>query len=49
MGMDFVNPTAMTNAMDWIRENYGSVNGYLEQELGVGEAEKAALRDKFLQ
>ncbi len=49
MAMDQVNSETMTNALDWLKENYGSVNGYLEQELGVGETQRTALRDKFLQ
>ena len=48
MAMDQVSRKTMTNALDWLRENYGSVNGYLEQELGIGEAERTALKDKFL-
>lgn len=48
MAMDQVSVKTMTNALDWLRENYGSVNGYLEQELGVGEAERTILKDKFL-
>ena len=49
MAMDHVNLKTMTNALVWLKENYGSVEGYLEQELGVGEAERTALKDKFLQ
>ena len=49
MAMDRVSSETMTNALDWLRENYGSVNGYLEQELGMGETERNALRYRFLQ
>ena len=49
MTMDRVSLETMTNALDWMVENYGSVNGYLEQELGVGETERTTLRDRFLQ
>ena len=49
MAMDQVSLKTMTNALDWLRENYGSANGYLERELGIGEAERSALKDKFLQ
>ncbi|MBR3159847.1 MAG: tyrosine-protein phosphatase [Atopobiaceae bacterium] len=38
----------MTHAMDTLAERYGSVDGYLREELGVGEDERQALRDKFL-
>lgn len=48
MAMDQVRLKTMTNALDWLRESYGSVNGYLEQELGIGEAKRAALKDRFL-
>ena len=49
MAMDRVSLETMTNALDWMVENYGSVNGYFEQELGVGETERTTLRDRFLQ
>ncbi|MBR3326216.1 MAG: tyrosine-protein phosphatase [Atopobiaceae bacterium] len=46
--MDQVDPQYMTNALDWIKENYGSVKGYLTEELGVSEDELAQLQKKFL-
>lgn len=49
MAMDQVNRSTMTCALEWLKETYGSVNGYLEQELGVGEAERIQLQDKFLE
>lgn len=38
----------MTHAMDVLTERYGSVDGYLREELGVGEGERSALRKRFL-
>lgn len=38
----------MTHAMDVLEEGYGSIEGYLRDELGVGAPELARLREKFL-
>lgn len=38
----------MNNARKALEEDYGSVEGYLAQALGVGEDERAILRGKFL-
>lgn len=38
----------LDNAFDQLRRDYGSVEGYLERELGVGPAEIAALRARML-
>jgi protein-tyrosine phosphatase len=46
---DQVFPQTMRNALDWMKENYGSVRGYITQELGVTDAEIAQLQDKFLE
>ena len=46
---DQVFPQIMTNALDWMRDNYGSVKGYITQELGVTDEEIAQLQDKFLE
>ena len=46
---DQVFPQTMTNALDWMKENYGSVRGYITSELGVTDAEIAQLQDKFLE
>ena len=35
-------------AMDWMKENYGSVIGYITDALGLSEAELDELREKFL-
>ena len=46
---DQVFPQTMTNALDWMKENYGSVRGYITQELDVTDAEIAQLQAKFLE
>ncbi len=46
--MDEVNPQYMINALDWLKENYGSVTGYITQELGVTSEQLETLREKFL-
>lgn len=38
----------LNNAYAALEERWGSVEGYLEAELGVGAAERRALREKFL-
>ena len=38
----------MTNAIDVLTEKYGSVEGYLRDELNIGYAELKELRDKYL-
>lgn len=38
----------LNNAFAALEERWGSVDGYLEAELGVGAAERRALREKFL-
>lgn len=45
---DQVFPQIMTNALDWLKKEYGSVRGYITQELGVTEEQIAQLQDKFL-
>ena len=37
----------MTNAIDTLKEKYGSVEGYIREELNVGSAELEALRNKY--
>ena len=39
----------MANALDAMDERCGSAEAYLARELGVGERERDALKDKFLQ
>ena len=38
----------MTNAISALNKKYGSIEGYLREELNVGSAELEALRNKFL-
>ena len=47
--MDQVNVAFMRNALDWMRENYGSPEGYLTAELNLNAEKLALLRDKFLE
>ena len=39
----------MSRAIDTLLERYGSAENYLEQELGIGAAEREALRARFLE
>lgn len=48
IAMDQVYPQLMTTALDWMKETYGSVEGYVTQELGVTEDQIVQLQDKFL-
>ncbi len=47
--MDEVDPQYMTNALYWMKENYGSVVGYITQELGITDEQIAELRAKYLE
>ena len=47
--MDEVDPQYMVNAINWIKQNYGSVVGYISGELGVTPQELEALKGKFLE
>ena len=46
--MDEVDPQYMINALDWMKEHYGSALGYIQTELGVTDEEIEVLRDKYL-
>lgn len=48
MVMDQVNPQTMLNALDWLKENYGSAEGYITEELGISEKQLETLRDMYL-
>ena len=48
IGMDQVYPQTMANGLDWLKQTYGSVTGYITQELGVTQDQIAQLQDKFL-
>lgn len=45
---DQVFPQTMTNALDWLKQEYGSVTGCLAKELGVADAQITQLRNRFL-
>ena len=47
--MDEVDPQYMTNALDWMKGNYGSVIGYITQELGITDEQIHTLRAKYLE
>ena len=47
--MDYVNPAFMQNALDWLKKEYGSANGYILKELGVTEKDIKILQEKFLE
>ena len=47
--MDEVDPQYMINALDWMKEHYGSALGYIQTELGVTDEEIEVLRDKYLE
>ena len=46
--MDEVDIQYMVNALDWMKNNYGSVKGYITRELGVTEAEIEQLQARYL-
>lgn len=47
-GIGAVDSRYMRNAIDWMEKEYGSVDGYLEKELGVSNEVREKLREKFL-
>lgn len=47
--MDEVDPQYMINALEWMKENYSSVTGYITKELGVTERQLEIMRGKFLE
>jgi hypothetical protein len=46
--MDEVDIQYMENALTWMKDNYGSVKGYITQELGVTEAQIEQLQARYL-
>lgn len=46
--MDEVDPQYMINVLEWIKENYSSVTGYITKELGITQEQLDILRGKFL-
>ena len=47
--MDEVDAQYMINALDWMKDNYGSALGYISDELGIEEAQLESLRDRYLE
>ena len=47
--LNSVNMEMMTNALSWLKENYGSPVGYIIHELGINENEIEKLKSKFLE
>ena len=47
--MDQVDELYMQNALDYLKENYGSVKGYIAKELGLTEADFTSLKNKFME
>ncbi len=47
--LNSVNIEMMTNALSWLKENYGSPVGYIIHELGINENEIEKLKSKFLE
>lgn len=47
--LNSVNMEMMTNALSWLKENYGSPVGYIINELGINENEIEKLKSKFLE
>ncbi|MBQ3470954.1 MAG: tyrosine-protein phosphatase [Clostridia bacterium] len=48
VAMDQVNPQYMQNALNWMKENYGSVTGYITYELGITDEQIKSLMSKYL-
>lgn len=49
MAMDEVYPKMLQGALDWMKQSYGSAEGYITAGLGVTDAQLEALKDKFLE
>lgn len=47
--LNSVNIEMMTNALSWLKENYGSPVGYIINELGIRKDEIEKLKSKFLE
>ena len=47
--MDKVDPQYMLNALNWMKDTYGSVTGYITKELGVTPEEIELLKNKYLE
>lgn len=44
-----VNPAYLEKALDVIEERYGSLEGYLEKEIGITEEKRFRLREMYLE
>ena len=49
IGFDMVNRQYMENALNWMKETYGSVTGYITTELGVTDEQLETLRNLYLE
>ena len=49
LAMDEVDFRYMQNALNWIKENYGSVKGYISKELGISDEQIEALKTMYLE
>ena len=47
--MNQVSEQYMQNALDWMKENYGSVTGYITEALGVTNEQLETLKNKYLE
>ncbi|MBQ7677377.1 MAG: tyrosine-protein phosphatase [Lachnospiraceae bacterium] len=47
--MDEVDPEYMNIALTWMKEEYGSVQGYLTDGLGITEEQIGQLKDRYLE
>ena len=49
IAVDEVNSEYIQLALDWIKENYGSVKGYITKELGISDEQIEALKTMYLE
>lgn len=49
IAMDEVDSEYMQIALDWLKETYGSVKGYITKELGITDEQIKALKNKYLE
>lgn len=48
-GSGGVNPAYLEKVLDVIEERYGSLEGYLEKEIGITEEKRFRLREMYLE
>lgn len=46
--MDEVDPRYMINALNWMKEHYGSAMGYIHEALGIDKSKVRRLRERYL-